>query len=131
MENPSTPAELIERIREGLVCDRCQKYVGSLDARRYLPPAYPVAIDGAEDEVAALIGYEWHMLGRLVHAGFTIRHPQLEGRCVSIREWAASEETGDEDEVGNREQGTGRDGRSTRGCAKPLPRPRRGHEGAG
>jgi hypothetical protein len=99
MENPSTPAELIERIREGLVCDRCRKYVGSLAARRYLPPPYPVAIDGAGDETAALIGYEWHMLGGLMQGAFTIRHPQLDGRCVSMREWLAGEETGDEEEA--------------------------------
>ena len=97
MENPSTPAELIERIREGLICDRCRKYVGSLAAQRYLPPPYPVAIDGADDEAATLIGYEWHMLGRLVQGRFTIRHPQLDGRCVSIRELAASEVAAGED----------------------------------
>ena len=98
MENPSTPAELIERIREGLVCDRCRKYVGSLAARRYLPPLYAVAIDGADDEAATLIGYEWHMLGRLMQGAFTIRHPQLDGRCVSIREWAAAADAGDEED---------------------------------
>lgn len=91
--------ELIETIREGLVCDRCRGYVGSLAAARYLPPPYPVAVDRLrEDEVEALVAFEWHMLGRLRQGNFTIRHPQLDGRCVSFREWVAAGDDEDDDE---------------------------------
>lgn len=87
---PQTIAEFIEAIRAGLVCDRCGRYIGSLGATRYLPPPYPVALDriGADDEVAALIGFEWHMVGLLRDGKFTIRHPERDGQCVSVKEWA-------------------------------------------
>jgi hypothetical protein len=86
--------EFIAAIREGLVCGRCGRYVGSLAARTYLPPPYPVALDkiGADDEVAALVGFEWHMLGRMRQGNFTIFHPERDGKCVSIREWLAADD---------------------------------------
>jgi hypothetical protein len=93
---PRTLSEFIEALREGLVCDQCGKYVGSLAKKRYLPPPYPVALDRvSDDEVQALIGFEWHMLDRLRSGNFTIRHPQRDGECITFREWLA---TGDEDE---------------------------------
>ena len=96
---PTTVTEFIEAIRAGLVCDRCGRYIGTLGLKKYLPPPYPVALDkiAADDEVAALVGFEWHMLGRLREGNFTIRHPQLDGRCSSLREWAAAnDDDGDE-----------------------------------
>jgi hypothetical protein len=97
-QQPQTIAEFIEAIRAGLVCDRCGRYIGSLGTSRYLPPPYPVALDkiGADDEVAALIGFEWHMVGLLRAGKFTIRHPEREGRCVSMREWARYDDEDDE-----------------------------------
>jgi hypothetical protein len=87
---PQSITEFIEAIREGLVCDRCGRYVGSLGLSKYLPPPYPISLDkiGAYDEVAALVGFEWHMLQRMREGNFVIRHPQLDGRCSSLREWA-------------------------------------------
>lgn len=98
--SPETIPEFIDAIREGLVCDRCGRYIGSLGGRQYVPPPYPIALDkiGADDEVAALIGFEWHMLSLLRIGKFTIRHPQREGRCVSVREWMADDEEADEGE---------------------------------
>ena len=97
---PTTLAEFIEAIRAGLVCVRCGRYIGSLGAKKYLPPPYPVALDkiSSDDEVAALVGFEWHMLGRLREGNFTIRHPEVDGRCVTMREWSAHEHGDDEDE---------------------------------
>ncbi len=97
---PRTMAEFIDAIRAGLVCDRCGRYVGSLAAKRYLPPPYPIALDkiGADDEVAALVGFEWHMLGLLRDGGFTVRHPQRRGACVSIRDWYADEDEIDDEQ---------------------------------
>jgi hypothetical protein len=96
---PATLAEFIDAIRAGLVCDRCGRYVGGLARKKYLPPPYPVALDRitADDEVAALAGFEWHMLNRMREGNFVIRHPQVKGRCVSVREWAAAEDEEDED----------------------------------
>ena len=95
---PKTIREFIEALHEGLVCDRCGRYVGSLGEERYLPPPYPVALDRIEDdEVRALVGFEWHMLGRMRGGNFTIRHPEIDGRCVSYREWIAADAE-DEDE---------------------------------
>lgn len=84
-----TLAELIAEVRAGLVCDRCGKYVGSLAAKRYLPPPYPVALDRItpDEEAEALIGFELHMVGRMRQGNFVIRHPQRDGQCVSVREW--------------------------------------------
>ncbi len=95
-------AEYIAEIRAGLVCDRCGRYIGALAATRYLPPPYPVALDKLtpDDEVEALIGFEWHMLGRLRQGNFRVRHPQREGRCVSLREWAESDDDGEDDSEG-------------------------------
>lgn len=97
---PGTLAEFIEAIRGGLVCDRCGRYVGSLAPSRYLPAPYPVALGkiGADDEVAALVGFEWYMLGLLHEGAFTIRHPQRRGACVSVREWYADDDGESEDE---------------------------------
>lgn len=85
--------DLVAEVRRGLVCERCGKYVGSLAGRRYLPPPYPVALDrvGAAHEAEALIGFELHMIGRLRRGNFVIRHPQRDGRCVSVREWLEAE----------------------------------------
>lgn len=98
---PATLSEFIDAVRAGLVCDRCGRYVGSLGPTKYLPPAYPVALDKipADDEAAALVGFEWHMLNRMREGNFVIRHPQGRGGCVSLREWAEQEEDdGDESE---------------------------------
>ena len=94
---PKTLQEFIAAIREGLVCDRCGRYVGSLAARRYVPPPYPVALDriGADDEAEALIGFEWHMLNRMREGNFVIRHPQVDGHCVSYREWLEADDEDD------------------------------------
>ncbi len=91
--------DYIAEIRHGLVCARCGVYVGSLAITHYLPPPYPVALDRitAEQEVEALIGFEWYMLGRLRGGNFTLAHPEIDGRCVSVRAWAESVD--DDDEV--------------------------------
>lgn len=100
---PRTMRDYIETIREGLVCERCGKYIGSLAADRYLPPLYPVAVEDSEpdDEVRALVAFEWHMLGMLRQGRFTLRHPSREGECVSVEEWARDdeEETEGEDDA--------------------------------
>jgi hypothetical protein len=103
VQQPKTLAEFISEIRRGLVCDKCGTYVGSLAERRYLPPPYPVALDKitSEDEVEALIGFEWHMLNRMRGGNFTIRHPQRDGQCVTFREWIESDDEYDEDEDGD------------------------------
>jgi hypothetical protein len=97
---PSTIPELIAAIRDGLVCERCGRYIGSLGEKNYVPPPYPIALDriSDEDEVAALVGYEWHMVGRLRDRNFTLRHPEIEGRCVSMREWLERDDDVDEDD---------------------------------
>lgn len=93
--------ELIAEARAGLVCDRCGKYVGSLAAKRFLPPPYPVALDriGADQEVEALVAFELHMVGRVRRGNFVIRHPQRDGRCVSLREWVEHDEEDEEGEA--------------------------------
>jgi hypothetical protein len=103
-EAPKTLSDLVTEVRTGLVCDRCGKYVGSLATKRYLPPPYPVALDRitADQEVEALIGFELHMIGRMRHGNFVIRHPQVDGRCVSVREWA---ERDDDEAFGDEEEG--------------------------
>lgn len=96
---PQTITEFIEAIRAAFVCAVCGRYVGSLGMQKYLPPPYPVALDKIppDDEVAALAGFEWYMLRRLREGNFTLRHPQLDGRCSSLREWA--EAHADDDDV--------------------------------
>lgn len=91
-----TIGEYIQEIRKGLVCDRCGRYVGSLATKKYLPPPYPVAVGEipVDDEVSSLVAFEWHMLGLLRGGSFSIRHPEKDGRCVSIREWLEDEEDG-------------------------------------
>lgn len=105
-DQPKSIADFIEEIRTGLVCERCGRYVGSLAKSRYLPPPYPVALDrmGTEQEVEALIGFEWHMLSLMREGRFVIRHPEREGRCVSIQEWAEHQE---EDEQGDEAEASG------------------------
>jgi len=109
MVQPRTLASLIEEARSGLVCDRCGRYVGSLAERTYLPPNYPVAVskDRLDDEVGALVAFELHMIERLRAGNFTIRHPQKDGRCVSIREWLADDEDDEDDEAAGRAEGDG------------------------
>jgi hypothetical protein len=101
-QQPSTIPEFIDAIRAGLVCERCGGYIGSLGTKSYLPPPYPVALDKipADDEVAALVGFEWYMLGRLRDRNFTLLHPEIDGACVSMREWLAHEH-GEDDEEGD------------------------------
>jgi hypothetical protein len=88
---------LIAEARAGLVCDRCGKYVGSLARGRYLPPPYPVAVDriSPEHEVEALLAFELHLVGRLRRGNFVIRHPQRDGRCISVREWLEGDDEDD------------------------------------
>ena len=95
---PRTIGEFIDALRAEYVCERCGRYIGSLAPTRYLPPPYPVALDKitSDDEVAALVGFEWHMLGRLRDGNFVLRHPERDGRCVSIREWAEADDDDDE-----------------------------------
>ena len=100
-QTPATVADLIHAVRAGLTCDRCSRYVGSVGLKTYLPAPYAVALDriGADDEVSALVGFEWYMLGLMRDGGFTIRHPQsADGRCVSIREWARDRDDDDDTE---------------------------------
>jgi hypothetical protein len=102
MVPPRTLGDLIDEVRSSLVCDRCGRYVGSLAEKTYLPPNYPVAVgkDRLDDEVGALVAFEVHMLERLRRGNFTIRHPQKNGRCVSIREWLEDEAEADADGAG-------------------------------
>jgi hypothetical protein len=97
-KQPSTLKEFVEAIREGLVCGRCGRYIGSLSLERYVPPPYPIAVGKAsDDEVDALVAFEWQMLQRLRSGNFTLRHPQRDGECVTVREWLRR---GDEDDEG-------------------------------
>lgn len=72
--------------------------MGAIARTRFRPAPYPVALDkiGVEDEAEALLGFEWHMVSLLRQGKFVIHHPQLEGRCVSFREWAASDDDDDD-----------------------------------
>ena len=103
---PSTIPEFIDAIRSGLVCERCGRYIGSLGATTYLPPPYAVALDkiASDDEVSALVGFEWHMLGRLRDGNFTIRHPEIDGACVTMREWLARQDDDDDDEAADEDE---------------------------
>jgi hypothetical protein len=94
---PTSLPEYIDTVRQELICARCGRYVGSLAPRSYLPPPYPVAVGqlAGEDEAEALIGFEWYMVGILREGKAVIRHPERNGRCISYREWIASD---DEDE---------------------------------
>jgi hypothetical protein len=102
MGNPRTLGDLIDEARKGLVCDRCGRYVGSLAEKTYLPANYPVAVakDRLDDEVGALITFELHMIDRMRNGNFVIRHPQKDGRCVSVREWLADDDDGAEEDGG-------------------------------
>lgn len=94
VQQPKSLSDWIAEIRTGLVCSRCGKYVGSLAAKRYLPPPYPVALDKitAEDEIEALIGFEAYMIGRIRCGNFRLTHPAVDGRCVTFREWVESDD---------------------------------------
>ena len=106
---PSTLKEYVEAIRDALICERCGRYVGSLALDRYLPPPYPVAIGKAsEDEIDALVGFEWAMVERLRRGNFTIRHPERDGRCMSVGEWLRRHDEDDDAEGGaGEDDGTG------------------------
>lgn len=85
------------------MCGRCGRYIGALAPTRYKPAPYAVALDkiGADDELAALVGFEWHMVQRLRDGNFVLRHPERDGVCVSMREWlrdADDDDDGDEPE---------------------------------
>ncbi len=97
-----TFTEQIAEVRAALICERCGRYVGSLAESRYRPAPYPVAVDriGADDEALTLIAFERHMIGLLRSGNFVIRHPERDGRCISIREWLAGDEDEDEDDDG-------------------------------
>jgi hypothetical protein len=96
-------ADLIDEVRAGLVCERCGRYIGSLGPRRYRPAPYPIALGplGPDAEAEALVGFERYMLGLLRRGAFTLRHPERDGRCVSLREWV---EAADDDEDGDVER---------------------------
>jgi hypothetical protein len=100
VHQPRTLSEFIDAVRAGLVCDRCGKYIGGLAKKHFLPAPYPVALGkiGPDDEAEALMGFEWHMVGLLREGKFTLRHPQLEGRCVSFREWIGRDGSDDDDD---------------------------------
>lgn len=97
---PRTLREYIETIRDGLVCERCGRYVGSLAADSYLPPLYPVAVEESpsDDEARALVAFEWHMLGMLRQGKFVLRHPSRDGACVPVEEWQRDGEEEEDDE---------------------------------
>jgi hypothetical protein len=103
MSQPRTVGDLIDEARNGLTCDRCGRYVGSLAERTYLPPAYPVAVskDRLDDEVGALVTFELHMIDRMRRGNFVIRHPQKDGRCVTIEEWLADDDEDEEPDDAN------------------------------
>ena len=92
--HPQTTSEFVDAVRSSLTCERCGKYVGALAKRRYLPAPYPVAVDklGPGDEAEVLVSFEWHMAGLMKRGTFVIRHPELDGHCVTYREWVASDD---------------------------------------
>ena len=102
-DTPRSMAAYIEAIRAGFVCDRCGRYVGTLSETQYLPPIYPIAFEDipADDEARSLVQFEWHMLGMLRQGKFVLRHPERDGVCVAMHEWARSEEGDDEDDEGD------------------------------
>jgi hypothetical protein len=89
---------IIEKVRGRLVCDRCGRYVGSLSPERYLRPPYPIAVDTYDDNVTPIVAFERYMADRLAEGRFTIRHAQLDGRCVSYRDWLRAEYGEDDEE---------------------------------
>lgn len=97
---PTTLTDYIETIRAGYVCSRCHRYVGSLANSEYVPPPYPVHVDGLseQDEVQALVRFEWHMLGLLNQRKFTLAHPERDGVCVPIAEWSREDPEDEESE---------------------------------
>jgi hypothetical protein len=100
-QQPRTLAEFIDAVREGLVCERCGKYVGGIAQKQFLPAPYPVALDkiGVDDEAEALIGFEWHMVQLVREGVFVVRHPERDGACITFREWADDDDDeGGEDE---------------------------------
>lgn len=105
VQQPRTLAEFIDTIRERLVCARCNKYIGGLARKHFLRAPYPVALDkiSADDEVEALVGFEWHMVNLLRQGKFVISHPERDGECITFREWAAGEDEdgAEDDDAGN------------------------------
>ncbi len=100
-QQPRILSELIGTIRGALICDGCGKYVGGLAPTRFVPAPYPVALSeiGPDEEAEALIGFESYMAGLLRDGKFIIRHPQIQRRCVSFREWAGRNDDADEGEA--------------------------------
>jgi hypothetical protein len=95
---PQTLGDFVEVLHREYVCERCQKYVGSVSRERYLPAPYPVAVGALQDdEVAALVGFEWYMLGLMRDGKFVLRHPERHGACISFREWISADEADDQD----------------------------------
>ena len=90
----------MREVRAKLVCDRCGKYIGSLAETRYLPAPYPVALGAIsmDDEASALVGFELHMASLVSEGRFRLRHPEIKGRCVSVREWLAEGDDEDDNE---------------------------------
>ncbi len=83
----------VATVRNGLVCGRCGRYVGNLSDTQYLPPIYPIAMRGeGDDEGRALLEFEWHLLGMLRQGNFSLVHPEQDGVCVSLDEWAESDD---------------------------------------
>lgn len=105
--SPKTLRDLVGEVRAQLVCDRCGKYLGSLAPTRYLPAPYPVQLGpiGMDDEAAALVGFELHMVSLVREGRFALRHPQAKGRCVSVREWLAEGDEDDDYEEGDEDDG--------------------------
>ena len=100
IEAPRSLAEYIETIRAGLICNRCSRYVGSLAESRYLPPLYPIAFEEvpSDDEARSLVSFEWHLLGMLRQGKFVIRHPERDGTCISMDQWAEDDDEREDDE---------------------------------
>jgi hypothetical protein len=77
----------VTTLRASFICDQCGRYLGSIGESGYLPPPYPVAVASVQLDDEALFAFEWHMVELMRNGKFTFRHPQIDGRCVSIREW--------------------------------------------
>lgn len=83
----------IATVRDGLVCGRCGRYVGQLSATQYLPPIYPIAMrDDSDDEGRALLEFEWHLLGMLRQGNFSLVHPERNGVCLTLEDWAHTDD---------------------------------------
>jgi hypothetical protein len=58
-----------------------------------------------EDEARSLVSFEWHMLGMLRQGKFALCHPERDGECISLEDWAV----GDEDEIEDADAAAGQD----------------------